>query len=121
VKLLFDSCMSPRDAAAVARAGHDAVWVGTWPADPGDREILRRAREDSRVVVTLDSDFSRLVFSDRMHHAGIIWLRNVSPLDYAEKILQALGTFAEDLQHGLIVVITPTNMRSRSSIADLDA
>jgi predicted nuclease of predicted toxin-antitoxin system len=120
VKLLFDSCMSPRDAAAVAREGHDAVWVGAWPADPGDREILRRAREDRRVVVTLDSDFCRLVFGERMHHAGIIWLRNVSPLIYAEKILLAIERFAEDLQHGLIVVITPNNVRSRSSIVDVD-
>ncbi|HYK01258.1 MAG TPA: DUF5615 family PIN-like protein [Thermoanaerobaculia bacterium] len=85
VKLLFDSCMSPRDAAALSRAGHDAVWVGAWPSDPGDREILRRAREEGRVVVTLDSDFGRLVFGDRMHHAGVIWLRNVSPLVYAER------------------------------------
>ena len=73
------------------------------------------------MVVTLDSDFCRLVFGDRMHHAGIIWLRNVSPLVYAEKVLLAIEKFAEDLQHGLIVVIGPNRMRSRSSIADDDA
>jgi hypothetical protein len=44
----------------------------------------------------------------------------VSPLIYAEKILLAIERFAEDLQHGLIVVITPNNMRSRSSIVDVD-
>lgn len=113
--------MSPRDVEALVRAGHDAVWVGAWPRDPGDVEILRRAVVEHRVLVTLDHDFCRLVFGQRMRHVGIIWLRNISPLLYAGEILRAIERFGDDLQTGLMVVIGRRGMRSRSSIVDEDA
>jgi len=43
VKLLLDSCVWGGTATGLRAAGHDVVWSGDWPADPGDEEILARA------------------------------------------------------------------------------
>jgi len=57
MKLLLDSCLSGKAAVALRDHGHDVVWTGDWPADPGDVAILTRAREEGRGLVTLDKDF----------------------------------------------------------------
>lgn len=41
-------------------AGHDVVRAGDWSMDPGDEEILDRAHQESRVLVTLDKEFGAL-------------------------------------------------------------
>ena len=50
MNVLLDSCLSAIAADAVRQAGHDVVWAGDWPVDPGDAEILRRAIAESRVL-----------------------------------------------------------------------
>jgi predicted nuclease of predicted toxin-antitoxin system len=40
-------------------AGHDVVWMGDLGPDPGDEEILNLAREQQRILVTLDKDFGK--------------------------------------------------------------
>ena len=57
MKVLLDSCLSGKTAEMLRTAGHDVVWVGNWPADPGDAAILARARAERRILVTLDKDF----------------------------------------------------------------
>ena len=41
-------------------AGHDVIWSGDWPSDPGDEEILTRAHAERRVLITLDKDLASL-------------------------------------------------------------
>jgi predicted nuclease of predicted toxin-antitoxin system len=40
MRLLLDTCLSGKAATALRDSGHDVVWVGDWPADPGDAAIL---------------------------------------------------------------------------------
>ncbi len=114
MKLLVDSCLSPRDAQTLRDAGHEVVWVGDWNRDPGDPEILRRAFDQSRVLVTLDADFAQLLFELRMPHAGIVWLRNVDPEFYVEQTIRALEMFPAELQAGGLVVVRRSRIRLRS-------
>jgi len=57
VKVLLDSCVWGGAKGELATRGHDVVWAGDWPEDPGDDEILERAQREGRVLVTLDKDF----------------------------------------------------------------
>jgi predicted nuclease of predicted toxin-antitoxin system len=57
MKLLLDTCVSPRTRDQLALAGHDVIWVGDWESDPGDTEVLNIAEKQSRILVTLDKDF----------------------------------------------------------------
>lgn len=65
MKLLLDTCVSPGVAAELIARGHDVVWVGHWPSDPGDEEILTVALKEGRIVVTLDKDFGELAVAKK--------------------------------------------------------
>lgn len=54
MRVLLDTCVWGGVRNALSDAGHDVIWVGDWPCDPG---ILRRALVDARVLVTRDKDF----------------------------------------------------------------
>lgn len=60
MRLLLDTCVSPRTRDALLATGHDAVWTGDWDADPGDEAILEFAYRESRILITLDEDFGEL-------------------------------------------------------------
>jgi predicted nuclease of predicted toxin-antitoxin system len=57
VKLLLDTCIWGGAVDALKAAGHDVIWAGDWPADPGDEEILALAYQENRILITLDKDF----------------------------------------------------------------
>jgi predicted nuclease of predicted toxin-antitoxin system len=61
-RILLDSCVWPPAAKELRAAGHDVEAVHDWPSDPGDEEILKRAKLESRILITLDKDFGELVF-----------------------------------------------------------
>jgi len=60
LKVLLDTCVWGGVRKALSDAGHDVVWAGDWTTDPGDEEILHRAHQETRVLVTLDKDFGEL-------------------------------------------------------------
>lgn len=74
MNVLLDTCVWRGALRDLERAGHDADWSGDWPVDPGDDEILRRADEENRVLVTLDKDFGELAVVRGRPHRGIIRL-----------------------------------------------
>jgi predicted nuclease of predicted toxin-antitoxin system len=57
MKLLLDTCVWGGALKVLKNAGHDVIWTGAWSKDPGDREILRHARGNRQILVTLDKDF----------------------------------------------------------------
>jgi predicted nuclease of predicted toxin-antitoxin system len=56
MRLLLDTCIWSGGPKVLEEAGHDVVWAGEWPQDPGDEEILNIAKRESRILVTLDKD-----------------------------------------------------------------
>ncbi len=43
MKVLLDTCVWGGAYKELKGAGYDVVWVGNWPEDPGDEEILKYA------------------------------------------------------------------------------
>ena len=41
MKILLDACVWGGTLKDLEVSGHDVVWAGDWPEDPGDEEILR--------------------------------------------------------------------------------
>ena len=60
MKLLLDTCVWSKATEELSAAGHDVIWTGAWPQDPGDEEIHALALRDGRVMGTLDKDFGEL-------------------------------------------------------------
>ena len=60
MKLLLDACVWGGTRGELVVAGHDVVWAGDWLQDPGDEEIMARAAQEGRILMTLDKDFGKL-------------------------------------------------------------
>jgi predicted nuclease of predicted toxin-antitoxin system len=56
---------------------YHVVWIPEEGADPGDTQILNRAFQEKRVLVTADNDFGDLVFVFQQPHPAIIRLVNL--------------------------------------------
>ena len=97
----------------LAADGHDVVWVGNWPKDPGDQEILAFAWQECRVLVTLDKDFGELAVAFGKEHAGIVRLVNFSVRQQATICKAILAGHAEELEAGAIVTAEPGRLRIR--------
>jgi predicted nuclease of predicted toxin-antitoxin system len=63
MKLLLDTCVWGGARPKLRAAGHDVVWTGEWPEDPGDEEILGRAQAEGLILGTLDKDFVGLAIA----------------------------------------------------------
>lgn len=102
-------------AAPLRAAGHDVVWAGDWPTDPGDEEILQVAFEERRILVTLDKDFGELVIARGLRHAGIIRLRRIPVRQQAATCLRVITDHTDDLEVGAIITVEPGRIRVRRS------
>ena len=113
MKVLLDSCVWGKAKTELATLGHDVDWCGDWPVDPGDREILRRAHSEQRILVTLDRDFGELAIVFRQAHSGIIRLSKVSAREQASAVHRILLDHPQELLGGAIVSRSDQRTRVR--------
>ncbi len=50
MKLLLDACVWGGAKDALIAFGHDVIWAGDWPEDPGDEVLLSAANAERRVL-----------------------------------------------------------------------
>ena len=113
MKLLLDTCVWGRARGELEASGHDVVWAGDWPEDPGDEEILGRTYNQERILVTLDKDFGELAIVRGTPHCGILRLVNFPARQQAAVCLHALALYGKELQSGAIVTAEPGRLRVR--------
>lgn len=117
MKFLIDQNRSPRLAALLRAAGHDAVHtlaLGLERAE--DDALLQLAAEQQRVVVTGDTDFGALLALLRVRSPSVILFRSrrtPQASDQVQMILDHLDDLADDLDAGAVVVITDDRIRVR--------
>lgn len=71
--------------------GHDVVESRELGPDPGDRLLLEWASRDSRILVTIDTDFGELIFLENSPHCGLVRLPDVPSHD-RQLVMQDLLT-----------------------------
>ena len=108
MNLLLDTCVWGRAQKELTDAGHNVVWSGDWPSDPGDEEILARAFKD----------FGELAVVRGSPHCGIVRLVSISARRQAEFCLRVLQSLGEELIRGAIVTVEPGRIRVRSPEAE---
>jgi predicted nuclease of predicted toxin-antitoxin system len=113
VKLLLDACVWGKAADHLRAAGHDVVWVGDWPADPGDDAILATAHAEQRICVTIDKDFGELAVRRGQPHCGILRIVGFSARRHAEVCIAAITTHGDELLAGALVTAEPGRLRLR--------
>ena len=114
MKLLLDTCVWGKACKELQSAGHDVVWAGDWPEDPGDDEILERAHRERRVLVTLDKDFGELAIVRGIPHFGIIRLVNLSLTQQVSVCLRVIALHGDELEVGAIITAELNRLRIRS-------
>ena len=119
MKVLLDACVWGGALPEVAGAGHDAIWAGDWPSDPGDEAILARALDETRTLVTLDKDFGELAVLRRQRHCGIVRLVGFAARRQGAVCVDVLARYGEDLAGGAVITVEPGRVRVRPG--DFDA
>ncbi|MGH9381016.1 MAG: DUF5615 family PIN-like protein [Thermoanaerobaculia bacterium] len=63
MRFLADESCDARVVDALRRQGHDVLAIAEVAAGATDPEVLARARDEQRVLITEDRDFGQLVFA----------------------------------------------------------
>jgi predicted nuclease of predicted toxin-antitoxin system len=118
VRFLIDNALSPTVGEELGRAGHDAVHVRELGMQAAaDEEIFDRAAEDSRIVISADTDFGTLLAIRKQAAPSVILFRHGGqhrPADQAALLKANLPQLADALEGGSIVVIAPDRIRIRA-------
>lgn len=115
-RLLLDQGLPRSTAAGPTQAGWDVIHVseiGMSRAD--DADILRRARVESRVCVTLDADFHSLLATSGERSPSVIRIRKEGlGATGITALLQGVWPRIEDaLDSGALVTVAERSVRVR--------
>ena len=115
MRFLIDRCAGTLVAEWLRSQGHDVVESRERGPDPGDHIFLQWAASESRILVTIDTDFGQLVFVERMPHSGLIRLPDVPSNQRIQIVEELLSRFSEELEAGSIITVRGGKIRiSRS-------
>jgi uncharacterized protein with PIN domain len=113
MRFLLDESAELRLAAFLRGEGHDVTAIAhDYPNALSDREVLRLAHSEGRLLITNDRDFGELVFRQRLPHAGVIYFRLPLDTTAAQKmdwLRRILVSHQSDL--GKFLVVTPQGLR----------
>ena len=103
---------------ALARAGHDIVWVRTAAPGSADEEVLAWAMREVRVLLTFDRDFGELAWRVGLPAScGIVLFR--VPMQAATEVGEMLAARISERADwaGHFSVIEPGRIRMRALMA----
>ena len=117
MKFLADMGLARSTVAFLRAQGHDAVHL----RDQGlqrleDDEIVEKAREEGRVILTHDLDFGRIVAVSRASVPSVITFRldDMRPIQVNRYLTEVLAQFARQLEAGALVSVNERGIRARS-------
>ena len=91
MRFLIDRCAGQLLADWLRKQGHDVIESRELGPDPGDRALLDWAAKETRILVTIDTDFGQLIYRENLSHAGLVRLPDV-PTRERQLIMQDLLT-----------------------------
>jgi predicted nuclease of predicted toxin-antitoxin system len=113
LKFLLDVNVGTTVAAAIAGEGHDVVRVALLAPRAEDRDILRWAVEQGRILVSCDSDFTDLIYGDgAFPPPGVIYIR-YEPAEIEDLVPRILPLLDAETLGGHIIVVGRDETRRR--------
>ena len=112
MRFLVDECTGPRVAAWLRGEGHEVFSVFDEARGIEDEEVIRKAYEESWILITNDKDFGEKVYRERHPHHGVILMRleDERTANKIEVLRRLLGDYADRLAGSFVVI---TNMHVR--------
>jgi predicted nuclease of predicted toxin-antitoxin system len=115
MRFLIDRCAGTFIADWLKTQGHDVVESRERSPDPGDRVLLECAAQESRVLITIDTDFGQLVFLEGQPHSGLIRLPDVSSNERVTIINDLIARFQTELEAQAIITVRGGKIRISAS------
>jgi predicted nuclease of predicted toxin-antitoxin system len=116
LKLLVDMNLSPLTVRNVVASGWDCVRVSDLVrADISDHDILELARNQNRVIVTQDLDFSTLLALSGFDRPSLITFRLSVPTPeiVTRRLLDVLVSYESALADGCAITVDDRLVRMR--------
>jgi predicted nuclease of predicted toxin-antitoxin system len=116
MKFLADMGISPRTVSWLKSAGYDAIHLVEQGLEKlPDNEILIKARNEERIILTVDLDFAQLLAIDRASLPSVILFRlgNESYEVINQFLAEVLNRFESELEVGAIISVTDKSLRLR--------
>jgi predicted nuclease of predicted toxin-antitoxin system len=97
----------PLDAVTSLRAeGHDVAWIREDARGSQDEQVLARAQQENRILITFDKDFGELAFRSKLpSSSGVVLFRISAPSSQyiAQAAVQALASRSDWAGHFSVV------------------
>ena len=116
MKLLLDQGLPLSAAALLCDAGIDTIHVSeVGMSEAEDADIIQRARDEGRIVATLDADFHTLLALDVASTPSVIRIRieRLRAKALTNLLLMVIAECEEDLEQGAAVTVEPSRIRVR--------
>ena len=116
MKLLLDQGLPLSAAALLCDAGIDTIHVSeVGMSKAEDADIIQRARDEGRIVATLDADFHTLLALDVASTPSVIRIRieRLRAKALTNLLLMVIAECEEDLEQGAAVTVEPSRIRVR--------
>ena len=106
LKFLVDESTGDKLAEALKDNGYDALYCGKLLPGKPDEEIIKKANDEKRVLITNDKDFGEVVFRLKAVSSGVILLRlkNDKPDNRIRNVLTIIKELKINLNKNFIVV-----------------
>lgn len=115
-RLLANMNISPKTVKALREEGWDIGRVSQFlPVNTSDQEILAFARQEDRVVITQDLDFSTLLALGGFDRPSLIILRlsEGDPDTVSRRLIEVLPRIEQALSEGCSITIEDVAVRVR--------
>ena len=116
MKFLVDMPLSPTVAQWLSNNGHDAVHAGALGlASAPDVEIIARAKQDNRVIVTADLDYPRLLALSGANGPALILFRGGDWKEdhISDRLTAVMAAISEAELSKSLVVVEKSRIRRR--------
>lgn len=112
MRFLVDECAGPTVAKWLREQGHEVFSVFDEAKGISDEDVLNMAVAEGRILITNDKDFGEMIFRERRHHKGIIFIRlnDERSANKINVIRHLLENYSERLP-GQFVTATETRVR----------
>lgn len=111
MRFLVDRCAGRRLAEWLRAKGHDVFESRTFGPDPGDAALLEWAANERRILITIDTDFGRLLFLEEAKCCGLLRLPDVAAVERIELMDDVLARYSAALEAGAVITVCGNRIR----------